>query len=259
MWHKIDLYNRTGHNFGTLGFGSPEQPIDGAKSGKDGKIYFADKFLDVIKIAMGSVPVILPILFGPDDPCGLDIGENGDLIVRGRSKVVRLAFPSFNATTIIANVDDTTGGQLLSCPVDESNQGIYFTRNNMIVSTNPNFHPELPPPPHTHHCDITSDRDVNVLIMTAPWEIKKLDCTGKFITGFDFEDEFFNNNTGVFWDSKIAVDSEGKVYVLDVTRGKILVFRQVEDRPNFSNQTVLPIFWIFTLRIPAQSHSKVYK
>ena len=131
--------------------------------------------LDVIKIAMGSVPVILPILFGPDDPCGLDIGENGDLIVRDRSKVVRLAFPSFNVTTIIANVDDTTGGQLLSCPVDESNQGIYFTRNNMIVSTNPNFHPELPSIPIPIIGDITSDRDGNVLIMTAPWEIKKLD------------------------------------------------------------------------------------
>ena len=39
--------------------------------------------------------------------------------------------------------------------------------------------------------------------------------------------------------------------MLDVTRGKILVFRQVDDSANFSNQTVLPQdFLIFTLRIP---------
>ena len=45
----------------------------------------------------------------------------------------------------------------------------------MIVSTNPNFHPELPSIPIPIIGDITSDRDGNVLIMTAPWEIKKLD------------------------------------------------------------------------------------
>jgi DNA-binding beta-propeller fold protein YncE len=229
--HRIEVFNQTGHNVHTNFFGQPELPVDSEISARDGKVYFIDMFLDRVKIAQGSTPLTIP--FPLDNPCGLDIDDDGNLIIRERTKILKLLFPSWTSSSEITTVNANTNG-IESCPIEEANQSIYYTRNSELDSTNINFNPQLPP--NSIIGDIASDNQGNIFVMTSPWEIQKLNRNGDFITGINFGEKFFSNHTGTFWNSKIAIDSKGTIYVLDSTHGKVLMFRQGgPDSAQFQN------------------------
>jgi DNA-binding beta-propeller fold protein YncE len=218
--HRVDVYNQSGINIKSISLGPTGQPVDVAVR-LDGTPYIVDMLNGRIKIA-GIPPKVYP--FQLDMPCGLDF-DGADLVVRERTRLLKLLYhTNYTSGLPITPVDAQTNG-IEPCPIEAANQSIYYTRNHRINSTTLSFNPELPPN-GKNVFDISADRLGNVFVLTAPWEIKKLDSSGKFITGFDFEDKFFSNHNGTFWNSKIATDSNGTVYVLDSTNGKVLIFKQ---------------------------------
>jgi DNA-binding beta-propeller fold protein YncE len=218
--HRVDVFNQSGINIRSISLGPTGQPVDVAVR-LDGTPYVVDMLNGRVKI-VGVPPKVYP--FQLDMPCGLDF-DGVDLVIRERTRVLKLLFhTNYTSSLPITPVDAQTNG-IEPCPIEAANQSIYYTRNHRINSTTLSFNPELPPN-DSSVSDIATDPLGNVFVMTLPWEIKKLNSNGKYITRFDFEDEFFKNHTGTFWNSKIATDSEDTVYVLDSTNGKVLKFKQ---------------------------------
>jgi DNA-binding beta-propeller fold protein YncE len=220
--HLVQVFDQSGNLLRNLNLGPAAQPVDVAVR-IDGVVYITDMLNGRVKVASGVPPTV--ISFNLDMPCGLDIDSHLNLVVRDKTEVLKLLFhTNYTSSAVITQVDAQTNG-IESCPIEEANQSTYYTRNHEIEKSTLPFTAELPPNQRTIF-DIAADRLGNVFVMTAPWEIKKMDSNGTFITGFDFEEDFFSDPTGVFFNSKIATDSEDNVYVLDSTHGKVLKFKQ---------------------------------
>jgi DNA-binding beta-propeller fold protein YncE len=231
--HRVEVFSQNGNYLKTLTLAEEGGTPVAVATHPSGDILVADAVNNVVWWFSGGTKSPLGLPFSLKGICGLDIDTDGSIYIRGADSIavrhyLEGHFFSFSAPNSLSAMEP--------CPIAATNSGlVYYPFDYQVVKkaalggTNATFISELPANDKSVF-DITTDHLGNIFVVTAPWQIYKLDGNGKYIAQFNFEDEFFsNNNNGTFWYSYITTDSENNVYVLDSTNGKVLKFNEVAN------------------------------
>lgn len=160
----------------------------------------------------------------------MNVDPDGSIYIRGQESIAARHFLeghifNFSAPNSLSSTEP--------CPIAATKNGlVYYTFNYQIIKrlslggANTTFIGELPENDRSLF-DVATHRLGNVFVLTAPWQVYKLDGNGKYITQFNFIDDFLSNAPDNYWYSYITTDSQDSVYVLDSTNGKVLKFKEV--------------------------------